>query len=843
MGNTNPTPFTGKDGNQYVAVLAGVDGSGNADALKTNGSGVLLTSVSGAGSGGTSATDDAAFTAATDAGTPMMGFASSDTVDAGDVGVVGMTTDRHLKINIASSDVAIGGGTEYTEGDTDASITGGAILWEDTSDTLRAVSAAKPLPIDVKNASVAVTAASLPLPSGASTSANQTTANGLLTTIAGAVAGTEVQVDVLTMPTTTVQATNLDIRDLSSASDTVTVHGDVGVLDQFDLTSSNPAAVAIVDGNGDQITSFGGGTQYTEGDTDASITGNAMLFETNTGTNTLGVVSASNPLPISDNSGSITVDNGGTFAVQAAQSGTWNVTNVSGTVSLPTGASTLAEQQTQTTSLQLLDDGVFTDDTSTHSTGASKGYGVMAVATPTHSSVNANDFGHVAMTTDRKLHVSVKDALPAGTNAIGKLATNDGVDIGDVTINNASIAVTQGTATNLKAQAEVYQGGVAVSSGAPLQVTLANGTVPSHAVTNAGTFAVQDSEKVADNAGFTDGTTKVQPVGYIYDEVAGTALTENDAAAARINVNRAQVHAIEDGSTRGRYATVTAANALKVDASEVAVPVTDNSSSLSVDWNGTQPVTGSGTSTGALRVELANNGTGLLTANPGTAANWGIYVEDAAETAGANLVMAGAVRRDTAASSSGTSGDNSTINVDALGKLWTTGSYAEDSGHTTADTLVAVATRRIDTAASSAGTSADYATLDTSAEGAVWSTLTPTTTSGCSVFMATSADGSTALTNTAQAIKASAGNLYGYYIGNPNSSAVYVHLYNTAAASVTVGTTNPLVTFYIPGSAAANLTFPYPITFSNAGWSCSATTTGGGNTAPGTAIEAVFFYK
>jgi len=74
----------------------------------------------------------------------------------------------------------------------------------------------------------------------------------------------ELQVDVLTMPTTTVQATNLDIRDLSSASDSVAVHGDVGVIDQLDLTNSNPAVVAIVDANGDQITSFGGGTQYTE---------------------------------------------------------------------------------------------------------------------------------------------------------------------------------------------------------------------------------------------------------------------------------------------------------------------------------------------------------------------------------------------------------------------------------------------------------------------------------------------------------------------------------------------------------------------------------------------------
>lgn len=37
--------------------------------------------------------------------------------------------------------------TQYTEGDTDATVTGTAILWEDTGDTLRAVSAAKPLPV------------------------------------------------------------------------------------------------------------------------------------------------------------------------------------------------------------------------------------------------------------------------------------------------------------------------------------------------------------------------------------------------------------------------------------------------------------------------------------------------------------------------------------------------------------------------------------------------------------------------------------------------------------------------------------------------------------------------
>jgi hypothetical protein len=51
-------------------------------------------------------------------------------------------------------------------------------------------------------------------------------------------------------------------------------------------------------------------------------------------------VSNTNPVPISDASGSLTVD--GTVA--ATQSGNWDVRNISGTVSLPTGAATLAKQ-------------------------------------------------------------------------------------------------------------------------------------------------------------------------------------------------------------------------------------------------------------------------------------------------------------------------------------------------------------------------------------------------------------------------------------------------------------------------------------------------------------------
>ena len=51
----------------------------------------------------------------------------------------------------------------------------------------------------------------------------------------------------------------------------------------------------------------------------------------------------------------LAVTNAGTFATQAAQSGAWNITNVSGTVSLPTGASTSALQTTGNASVASLD--------------------------------------------------------------------------------------------------------------------------------------------------------------------------------------------------------------------------------------------------------------------------------------------------------------------------------------------------------------------------------------------------------------------------------------------------------------------------------------------------------
>lgn len=118
----------------------------------------------------------------------------------------------------------------------------------------------------------------------------------------------------------------------------------------------------------------------------------------------------------------------------------------------------------------------------------------------------------------------------------------------------------------------------------------------------------------------------------------------------------------------------------------------------------------------------------------------------------------------------------------------------------------------------------------------------PAISGGLSTFMASGSDGSSILVATAQAVKASAGQLYGYYVSNPEASKTYLHFYNTAQGSVTVGTTNPLFSLEIPAGSAANVSLPQGVAFGTA-ITVAATTTAGGNTAPSTGLSLVCWYK
>lgn len=100
------------------------------------------------------------------------------------------------------------------------------------------------------------------------------------------------------------------------------------------------------------------------------------------------------------------------------------------------------------------DDADFTD-------GTTSGTPAMGVYESTPSTVTDGDLGVVGITEARRLKTSatIDAALPAGTNAIGKLAANSGVDIGDVDItsiaagdnNIGNVDIVSGTITTVSA--------------------------------------------------------------------------------------------------------------------------------------------------------------------------------------------------------------------------------------------------------------------------------------------------------------------------------------------------------------------------------------------------------
>src|SRR5262249_50944180 len=83
----------------------------------------------------------------------------------------------------------------------------------------------------------------------------------------------------------------------------------------------------------------------------------------------------------------------------------------------------------------------------------------------------------------------------------------------------------------------------------------------------------------------------------------------------------------------------------------------------------------------------------------------------------------------------------------------------------------------------------------------------PKTTGGLSVARVVSA----ASTN-ATVVKASAGQVYGWFLSNTNAAARYCKIYNKATAP-TVGTDVPILTLLIPAGGAANTEFSNGIAF------------------------------
>lgn len=462
---------------------------------------------------------------------------------------------------------ALGGGggggtnTEYLEGATDASIAGVAAMTEGPSNTLAplqsnaakdllvAVNAALPtgtnslgqvtanagtnlntsalaletggnlatiasavtgtVTVDGSGSTQPVSAATLPLPSGAATSANQTTGNGLLTTI-------DADTSAVAAAAATIAATPLIRVGVFDASDTqITSFGGGGgaggtTQDADDGSIASGQTVDLIAGLPMLYT--GSAWVRTPGDATNGMTVNLGSNNDVTVTGAVtATLSATDNAVLDDIADGIPVTNAGTFAVQCS--------NCSGS-----GASGV-------------DDAAFTIATDSV---APAGF-LFDEVTP--DSVNEGDVGLARMSANRVPYATLRDAAgnerganvtagnalvvdgSASTQPVSGTVTADaGTGPWPVTDNGGSLTIDAPVGT--PAFVRLSDGTSAITT---LPVSLAS--VPSHAVTNAGTFATQAAQSGTWNITNVSGTVSL-PTGAATETTLGGVLTSTNYAAA-----------------------------------------------------------------------------------------------------------------------------------------------------------------------------------------------------------------------------------------------------------------------------------------------------------------------
>jgi hypothetical protein len=270
------------------------------------------------------------------------------------------------------------------------------------------------------------------------------------------------------------------------------------------------------------------------------------------------------------------------------------------------------------TALQLIDNPVAVDDTTTHSTGVTSVMGIGCVADPTDAAVTANDIGMPAMTTTRFVKVIAQ--------------SNSGVDIGDVDI--LSIAAGDNNIGNVDvltiAAGDNNIGNVDVLS-----------LIPGTGATNLGK---------AEDGPHTTGDVGVMALGIRDDTLSVFSGAENDYEPFHMT------------STGRLYTSATVDAALPAGDNNVGnVDIVTVPAPLST--------TGGGTEATALRVTIANDSTGLVTVDGITRTEYTVdAIAPAAPTGDAPL----AERDDQLAALTEIEGDWTNLRASGKGALWVT---------------------------------------------------------------------------------------------------------------------------------------------------------------------------
>jgi hypothetical protein len=568
-------------------------------------------------------------------------------------------------------------------------------------------------------------------------------------------------------------------------------------------------------------------------------------------------------LSVDDNGGSLTVDNGGTFAVQATiavgattiakaedaahasgdvgvpaltvrqdtaaalsgtdadyqplitdASGRLHV-NVGNTVTVGSHAVTNAgtfvtqENGAALTSLQLLDDTVFAEDVAAQA--ADKGIAILAVRRDADTSLVGadNDYANLQVNASGSLKVAITAGAGSGGTSIADGATFTR-DTTSVTLAAAAVESSAPTLTNGDAAA------LSMTIGGALRVAVASGGIAG----------------IAEDSAAAGGEEGIMMLAVRRDAASSGVGADGDFAALsvtsdgslRVSGSSGTTQYTEDGASAGAEAlclmgavrrdTPASSSGTDGDYSTVNVSAAGRVwTSANIDQiNGVTPLMGNGASgTGAQRVTIANDSTGILAAvtnvatigtsvTPGTSAAHLGKAEDAAHTTGDVGVMALGVRADTLASTAA-NGDYVPFLTDSVGAVWT-----RDSATQVDDAAFTPGTSRLMPVAFTA----DESSTDSVDEGdAGAARMTLDRKQIITAYVHAAAGGATPHQNldcdeTEDDIKTSPGKLFWVHAVNLAATKRYLKFYNATAANTTVGSTTPVLTFPIPTMGDTN---------------------------------------
>lgn len=564
-----------------------------------------------------------------------------------------------------------------------------------------------------------------------------------------------------------------------------------------------PIAVNPSDGSLLASVVSGGGTQYAEGAT------------TSPGTGTLAIGRYNLVAP--------TLTDGELYGLQLDNAGNLKVTG-----SLSVGGTT---------------------DNSTFTAGTSTGTPAMGFYHSTIDTVTDGRSAAVAITAKRGQHANLRDS--SGNELLGQKTMANSVPVtissdqtsivdttssGTISALNATVSISTNGQSTVGIQVTgsftatlIVQGTTDGSTWTPTTaISLSNGTVQT---TITGSFNGQ-----ANCAGlsairlfcssYTSGTATVtlRASTSIATVMLDNPLPTGSNIIGAVTQSGTWTNTVTQATAANLNATVVGTGTFAVQASQSgswttsgnktnnnAAPTTDNLGVLPAIANASSPIFTEGNQT-LLSVDTAGNMRATVNKLGGNAINTGN-------------------------GTTGTGTQRVTLSSDSTGQV-TLAAGSNVIGSLTANQSVNVAQMNGTTVTMNngvAGTGVQRVTLASDSTGQVAPSAQSTAT-GTAIY------NNTALSNTKQAVNASAGNMYGYHIYNPNSSVTYVQLFNLASASVTVGTTTPTAVLAVPAGGWADAQPATPIAFGTA-LTIAATTTSTGSTAPTTALLCNIWYK